>query len=79
MTGYQEILSDPSYCGQIVTFTYPLIGKYGVNRDDVAKRNDLMVPWLYLPESQQELDRQLVLAIPAMLASVGRYAVRRPH
>lgn len=34
MTGYQEILSDPSYCGQIVTMTYPLIGNYGVNRDD---------------------------------------------
>lgn len=34
MTGYQEILSDPSYCGQIVTLTYPLIGNYGVNRDD---------------------------------------------
>ncbi|WP_144289418.1 carbamoyl phosphate synthase small subunit [Domibacillus epiphyticus] len=34
MTGYQETLSDPSYCGQIVTFTYPLIGNYGVNRDD---------------------------------------------
>ncbi|MCA1023348.1 carbamoyl phosphate synthase small subunit [Halobacillus litoralis] len=34
MTGYQEVLSDPSYCGQIVTFTYPLIGNYGINRDD---------------------------------------------
>ncbi|MEW4289205.1 carbamoyl phosphate synthase small subunit [Rossellomorea marisflavi] len=34
MTGYQEILSDPSYCGQFVTMTYPLIGNYGVNRDD---------------------------------------------
>jgi carbamoyl-phosphate synthase small subunit len=34
MTGYQETLSDPSYCGQIVTFTYPLIGNYGINRDD---------------------------------------------
>ncbi|PPA72484.1 carbamoyl phosphate synthase small subunit [Jeotgalibacillus proteolyticus] len=34
MTGYQEILSDPSYCGQMVTLTYPLIGNYGVNRDD---------------------------------------------
>lgn len=34
MTGYQEILSDPSYCGQIVTLTYPLVGNYGVNRDD---------------------------------------------
>lgn len=34
MTGYQEILSDPSYCDQIVTFTYPLIGNYGINKDD---------------------------------------------
>ena len=35
MTGYQEILTDPSYCGQIVTMTYPQIGNYGVNEDDV--------------------------------------------
>ena len=32
MTGYQEILTDPSYKGQIVTMTYPEIGNYGVNR-----------------------------------------------
>ncbi len=35
MTGYQEILTDPSYKAQIVTMTYPLIGNYGVNRHDV--------------------------------------------
>ena len=35
MTGYQEILTDPSYKGQIVTMTYPLIGNYGVNNQDV--------------------------------------------
>jgi carbamoyl-phosphate synthase small subunit len=35
MTGYQEILTDPSYCGQIVTMTYPLIGNYGINPDDI--------------------------------------------
>lgn len=34
ITGYQEVLSDPSYCGQIVTMTYPLIGNYGIIRDD---------------------------------------------
>ena len=34
MTGYQEVMSDPSYCGQILTFTYPLIGNYGVNDQD---------------------------------------------
>lgn len=35
ITGYQEILTDPSYCGQIVTMTYPHIGNYGVNPEDV--------------------------------------------
>lgn len=34
ITGYQEVMSDPSYCGQIVTMTFPLIGNYGINRDD---------------------------------------------
>ncbi len=35
MTGYQEILTDPSYRGQLVTMTYPLVGNYGVNLDDI--------------------------------------------
>jgi len=35
MTGYQEVLTDPSYKGQIVTMTYPLIGNYGINAEDV--------------------------------------------
>jgi len=34
MTGYQEVLTDPSYRGQILTFTYPHIGNYGINPDD---------------------------------------------
>ncbi|MBS4193920.1 carbamoyl phosphate synthase small subunit [Lederbergia citri] len=34
MTGYQEVISDPSNYGQIITFSYPLIGNYGINRDD---------------------------------------------
>jgi carbamoyl-phosphate synthase small subunit len=38
MTGYQEILTDPSYKGQIVTMTYPLIGNYGINGEDVESR-----------------------------------------
>jgi carbamoyl-phosphate synthase small subunit len=38
MTGYQEILTDPSYAGQIVTMTYPLIGNYGINRQDVESK-----------------------------------------
>ena len=35
MTGYQEVLTDPSYKGQIVTMTYPLIGNYGINNEDI--------------------------------------------
>ncbi|RMG02721.1 MAG: carbamoyl-phosphate synthase small subunit [Acidobacteria bacterium] len=42
MTGYQEILTDPSYAGQIVCMTYPLIGNYGVNSQDVESRR----PWV---------------------------------
>ncbi len=38
MTGYQEILTDPSYHGQLVTMTYPLIGNYGTNEADVESR-----------------------------------------
>jgi len=35
MTGYQEIITDPSYCEQIVTMTYPQIGNYGTNGKDI--------------------------------------------
>ena len=34
LSGYQEVVTDPSYAGQIITFTYPHIGNYGVNSDD---------------------------------------------
>src|SRR3954469_5551624 len=39
MTGYEEILTDPSYAGQIITFTFPHIGNVGTNRDDVESVN----------------------------------------
>ncbi|HEX5135465.1 MAG TPA: glutamine-hydrolyzing carbamoyl-phosphate synthase small subunit [Planctomycetota bacterium] len=42
MTGYQEVLTDPSYAGQIVTMTYPHIGNYGVNGSDVESAR----PWV---------------------------------
>ncbi|PKM81694.1 MAG: carbamoyl phosphate synthase small subunit [Firmicutes bacterium HGW-Firmicutes-14] len=43
MTGYQEILTDPSYFGQIVTMTYPLIGNYGINSDDFESRQPFVL------------------------------------
>jgi len=42
MSGYQEIVTDPSYCGQIVVMTYPLIGNYGANPEDVESGR----PWV---------------------------------
>lgn len=42
MTGYQEILTDPSYAGQGVVMSYPLIGNYGVNHED----NESSRPWV---------------------------------
>src|SRR5260370_8570926 len=42
MTGYQEVLTDPSYAGQIVCMTYPLIGNYGVNSEDPESAR----PWV---------------------------------
>ena len=41
MTGYQEILTDPSYAGQGIVMSYPLIGNYGVNQED----NESARPW----------------------------------
>src|SRR5437660_10132238 len=38
MTGYQEMLTDPSYAGQLLTLTYPLIGNYGVTEEDFESR-----------------------------------------
>ncbi len=39
MTGYQEILTDPSYAGQIITFTFPHIGNVGTNDEDIESVN----------------------------------------
>jgi carbamoyl-phosphate synthase small subunit len=52
MSGYQEILTDPSYCGQMVTMTYPLIGNYGVNAEDVESSR-IQVRALLVKEYQE--------------------------
>ncbi len=51
MTGYQEILTDPSYCGQMVTMTYPLIGNYGINDQDIESER-IQVKALLVKEYQ---------------------------
>lgn len=52
MSGYQEIITDPSYCGQIVTMTYPLIGNYGVNYEDIESAG-IQIKALVVKEYQQ--------------------------
>ena len=68
MTGYQEILTDPSYRGQIVTMTYPQIGNYGVNAEDVESRQPFLAGFVVRERSRrasnfrcdQPLDEYLV-------------------
>src|SRR5687767_1990035 len=52
MSGYQEILTDPSYAGQIVCLTYPLIGNYGINEEDFESRK-VQVEGFVVRESEE--------------------------
>ena len=75
MTGYQEILTDPSYYGQIVTMTYPLIGNYGLNLDDnessgvkvrgfvVREKSDAPNNWRCEFELDEYLNRHKIMGI----------------
>ena len=53
MTGYQEILTDPSYRGQIVTMTYPEIGNYGVNAADAESRKPHLAGFIVREQSRR--------------------------
>jgi carbamoyl-phosphate synthase small subunit len=53
MSGYQEVLTDPSYVGQLVTMTYPLIGNYGVNEEDME--SDAIHPRAFLMREYQDM------------------------
>ena len=86
MTGYQEVLTDPSYCGQIVTMTYPLIGNYGVNDSDPESahpqvRGFIVREYSQLPSNwkcQQDLDAYLKQAgIMAMCGIDTRMLTKR--
>ncbi|MEP0346909.1 carbamoyl-phosphate synthase domain-containing protein, partial [Rhodopirellula bahusiensis] len=52
MTGYQEILTDPSYCGQLVTMTYPEMGNYGINSIDLENRGTSLAGFIIRNESR---------------------------
>lgn len=75
LTGYQEILTDPSYCRQIVTLTYPHIGNYGVNEEDVEAKKvyaaGLIIKDLPVLESNFRMTRTL----PQYLRDEGTVAI----
>lgn len=67
MTGYQEILTDPSYAGQIVIMTYPLIGNYGINIEDKESENIQVKALIVKEYSQQPSHWQSVQTIDEYL------------
>ena len=69
MTGYQEILTDPSYAGQIVVATYPLIGNYGVNERDVESRRIQVAGYVVREQSRHPSHYRSDGAIDDYLAS----------
>src|SRR5512141_1881645 len=86
MTGYQEILTDPSYCGQLVAMTYPEIGNVGVNSEDIEAARPFLQGFIVKEywetpsnwRAQQTLREYLVANhIPAIQGIDTRALVRR--
>jgi carbamoyl-phosphate synthase small subunit len=71
MAGYVEILTDPSYRGQMVTMTYPLVGNYGVNRDDFESRKLWLSAFIVKECSRQPSNWRSDLSLPDLLKEHG--------
>lgn len=71
MTGYQEILTDPSYRGQIVTMTYPQIGNYGVNREDVESWKPHLAGFIVRENSRRASNFRATQPLEDLLAQHG--------
>ncbi len=75
MTGYQEILTDPSYRGQIVTMTYPLIGNYGVNEEDRESEQPHLSGFIVRENSLLHSNFRAAGDLPAYLKKWGVVAI----
>jgi len=71
MTGYQEILTDPSYCGEIVTMTYPLIGNYGINMEDVESWRPQLAGFIVKEATEFPSNWRSRLSLDAYLKEYG--------
>jgi carbamoyl-phosphate synthase small subunit len=75
MTGYQEILTDPSYRGQIVTMTYPQIGNYGVNAEDVESQRPQLAGFVVREHSRTQSNFRSEQSLSEYLAAHGVVAI----
>ncbi len=75
MTGYQEILTDPSYRGQIVTMTYPQIGNYGVNAEDVESRRPHLAGFVVREHSRTQSNFRSEQSLSEYLQQWGIVAI----
>ena len=71
MTGYQEVLTDPSYAGQIVVLTYPLIGNYGINAGDVESKQIQVSGFVVREDCNQPSHWQSTGTLSDFLAGAG--------
>ncbi|MSQ40164.1 MAG: carbamoyl-phosphate synthase small subunit [Dehalococcoidia bacterium] len=71
MTGYQEMLTDPSYAGQIVVPTYPLIGNYGINAEDVESRRIQVAGFVVREECREPSHASSTQTLHDYLAAQG--------
>ncbi|HIW00018.1 MAG TPA: glutamine-hydrolyzing carbamoyl-phosphate synthase small subunit [Candidatus Desulfovibrio intestinipullorum] len=69
MTGYQEILTDPSYCGQLVCLTYPLIGNYGITAEDMESDGIHMRALLVKECCKEPSNWRSVMSLPEFMKS----------
>jgi len=76
MTGYQEMLTDPSYAGQIVLPTYPLIGNYGINERDFESRRVQVAGFAVREHSTRPSHSMSTTTLDEFLASQGIAAIR---
>ncbi len=75
MTGYQEILTDPSYCGQVVVMTYPLIGNYGVADEDDESGRAWAEAFVMREMSREPSSRRASKGLPQWLLERGVVAI----
>jgi carbamoyl-phosphate synthase small subunit len=75
MTGYQEILTDPSYKGQIVTMTYPMMGNYGVNPEDIESAGIQVEGFIVKEYHQQPSNWRAKGDLAAYLKAAGKLGV----